>query len=113
VKKDFLVYLDDILDAIKKIKTYTRNMGFSEFKKDSKTVDAVIRNFEIIGEAAKQIPSEIKKKYPQIPWKQMAGMRNKVIHEYSGIELEVVWKTIEEDFPDLEKQIKQINVSYK
>ncbi len=113
MKKDFLIYLDDILDAIKKIKTYTRNMGFPEFKKDAKTVDAVIRNFEIIGEAAKQIPSEIKKKYPQVPWKQMAGMRNKVIHEYSGIELEVVWKTMEEDFPNLEKQIKQINASYK
>ena len=106
--KDHLVYIEDILDSIAKINAYTKDMSFSEFKNDSKTQDAVVRNFEIIGEAARQIPPDIKKKNPKVPWKAMIGMRNKMIHEYAGVVLEVVWKTLKEDLPGLEKQLKEI-----
>jgi uncharacterized protein with HEPN domain len=81
LKRDSRLYLDDIMEAIKKIDEYRERLTFQDFSKDNKTVDAVIRNFEIIGEAAKRIPSEIKEMYPQVPWKQMAGTRDKLIHE--------------------------------
>ena len=90
------------------IENYTLNLSFEEFEKDRKTIDAVLRNFEIIGEAARQIPPDIKKKNPKVPWKAMIGMRNKMIHEYAGVVLEVVWKTLKEDLPGLEKQLKEI-----
>jgi len=113
VKNDFLVYLDDILEAIKKIKNYTKGLDFSKFQRDSKTIDAVVRNFEVMGEVGKRIPGEAKRQSPEIPWRAMSGMRDKMIHEYSGIELEVVWKTIQEDLPVLEKQLKTLKKRYE
>lgn len=102
------LYLTDILEAIKKIEIFTRDMTYSQFKNDAKTIDAVVRNLEIIGEAAKHIPSEIRLKHTQVPWKEIIGTRSKVIHEYFGVDEEILWNTVQEDIPALKKQITGI-----
>ena len=94
-ERDIRLYLDDILEAIRKIEKYVEGMDFEQFRKDEKTGDAVIRNFSVIGEAVKHIPPIIRKKHPDIPWKIIAGMRDKLVHEYFGIRYDVVWETIE------------------
>ena len=104
------LYLTDIKEAIDKIEKYVRQMTFTDFEQDSKTVDAVIRNIEVIGEAAKHIPAEVRLKHMEIPWKQIVGSRSKAIHEYFGIDLEILWKTVTEDIPKLKKQIAKIKV---
>jgi uncharacterized protein with HEPN domain len=83
-------------------------MDFNDFVKDRKTVFAVIRALEIIGEAAKNIPLQVKNRYPQIPWKEMAGMRDKVIHEYFGVDLKRVWSTVNNDIPSLKTDFEKI-----
>lgn len=98
----------DYLDAIDKIKEFTQGMSEEEFCKDVKTAYAVIHAFEIIGEATKRLPSNIKEAYPGMPWRSVAGMRDKLIHDYFGINLMVVWKTVSEDLPLLEKIIRRI-----
>ncbi|MGD6806238.1 MAG: HepT-like ribonuclease domain-containing protein [Candidatus Bathyarchaeia archaeon] len=99
--RDSQVYLEDILDAINSIETYTKGLTYADFVSDRKTVDAVIRNFEIIGEATKHVPLAIRREYPNVPWKDMAGMRDKLIHGYFGVHLEVIWKTVKERLPAL------------
>lgn len=106
--RNYNLYLKDILDAIEKIYEYTKNLSFEDFSKNSIVVDAVIRNFEIIGEAAKNVPEEIKLSHPDIPWKEMAGMRDKIIHEYFGVDLEIVWETIKSRLNILKGSIKNI-----
>lgn len=102
------LYLSDILESIKKIKRYVEKLSFEEFINDQKTIDAVIRNFEIIGEATKNVPREIKLKFPQLPWKKMAGMRDRIVHEYFGVDLEIIWETIKEDLSQIKPLIKKI-----
>ena len=102
--RTFKVYFQDILDASQSILEYTKNYTLEKFSDDKKTIDAVIRNFEIIGEAAKKIPQQVKDKYPDLHWRGMAGMRDKFIHEYFGINIEIVWDTIVKEIP----KIKQI-----
>ena len=106
--RDVRLYLDDIIEAVNKIEKYRESLTFRDFSKDAKTVDAVVRNFEIIGEAAKRIPSGIRLKYAQVPWKQMAGTRDKLIHEYFGINLKVLWKAMNKDIPALKPKIEEI-----
>ena len=105
---EVLDYLDDILDGVEKIKRYTREMTYEEFVDDSKTVDAVLRNFEVIGEAAKNVPDEIRQEYDDVPWSEMAGMRDKLIHGYASVELQIVWTTIEKEISALETQIESV-----
>ena len=83
-------------------------MSYEEFTRDDKTVYAVVRAIEIIGEAVKNIPGNVRKNYPEIPWKDMAGMRNKVIHEYFGVKLNIVWRTVKEEIPPLKPLFEKI-----
>ncbi len=94
-------YLEDIVEGAEKIERFTDGMSYEEFERDEKTVDAVLRNLEVIGEAAKNVPEDVRREYSEVPWAEMAGMRDKLIHGYATIELEIVWTTVEEDVPEL------------
>jgi len=96
----------DILSSIERIIEYTRNFDFEQFRSDTKTFDAVVRNFEIIGEAAANVPEEIAANYPDIPWQDMRDMRNVLAHEYFGINEKIVWDTIKDDLLPLMPQLK-------
>lgn len=107
-QRDFRDYFQDILDSIQDIESFIGNMSFDQFMDDRKTINAVIRSLEVIGEAVKNIPESIRIKFPEIPWKKMAGMRDKMIHEYFGIDMEIVWKTIKSNLPPLKPLIIQL-----
>ena len=102
------MYLDDILNSIIRISEYIEGYSFTDFKKDYKTVDAVIRNFEIIGEAAKKLPDHIKEKYTEVPWSEMYLLRNKVSHEYFGVDYEIIWDVASNYLPENKTQIEEI-----
>ena len=105
--KDDRVYLAHIRDAVERILKYTSE-GKSEFEHDEKTQDAVVRNLEIIGEAAKNVSNEMREKQPDIPWRQLAGMRDKLIHEYFGVNLTIVWQVVEQEIPKLGATVGEI-----
>ena len=100
--------LEDILDSCRKILEYTEGITFEEFESDSKTIDAVIRNFEIIGEAAKLLPDDIKEKYTEVEWHRIRGFRNRIIHDYFGVDLQIIWKITHEQIPGLISGITHI-----
>jgi len=106
--KEALDYLDDIIEAAEKIEHFTEGMDYAAFTSDEKTVDAVLRNFEVIGEAAKNIPDKIYREYSDVPWSEMAGMRDKLIHGYATIELRIVWTTVQEEIPTLIPKVKRV-----
>jgi uncharacterized protein with HEPN domain len=107
-RRTYKDYLVDIIESIGKIEKFTYDSSFEDFKSDEKTIFAIIRTLEVIGEAAKKIPAEVKRKYSQIPWKKMAGMRDKLIHEYFGVNIKVIWRTIKEDIPELKPKIEKL-----
>lgn len=100
--------LQDILEAGRRIREYTRGLTYDQFQKDHKTQDAVIRNLEIIGEATKNIPADFRAEHSSIPWKSMAGTRDRLIHDYFGINLDIVWDIIEVDLPGVIEEIDKI-----
>ena len=106
--RDPTLYLKDIMEAIEAIERFTEGIDFKTFSQDDMRSSAVIRKFEIIGEAAKHIPDPIKQKYPDIPWKDMAGFRDRLIHFYFGVKYELVWETIQVELPALKLRLKQI-----
>jgi uncharacterized protein with HEPN domain len=103
-----LIYLKDIKIAITSIEKFIEGLDFDQFKVDDKTSSAVIRKFEIIGEATKNIPEVIRERYSQIPWKDVAGMRDKLIHAYSEVDLKLVWTTIHQRLPTLKSTIEKL-----
>lgn len=96
-KRDRLLLLEDMLESIQKIFKYTKAMSYDEFLEDDKTIDAVVRNFEIIGEAANKIEDDFKTLNPELEWNKLRGFRNRIVHEYFGIDIEIVWTIIQED----------------
>ncbi len=108
MKREVGDYIQDIIEAINAAMEFVNDMAYDEFTKDTKTIFAVIRAIEIMGEAVKNIPEEVRKKYPEIPWRGMAGMRDKVIHKYFGVRLKRVWETIKKDIPYLKPLFEKI-----
>lgn len=106
--RDIKLYLADIKDSAARIEEYVAGMSLEDFRADRKTIDAVVRNFEIIGEASRNVPEDWRKRYPDLDWKAMAGMRNYLAHEYFGISLEIIWKTIKERLPELRTRIEDM-----
>ncbi len=108
-KRDPKLLLEDMISAIKKIEKYTQEISsFEEFERSEIVSDAVIRNLEIIGEAASKLPKEIQQKYSDIPWKNIIGLRNVVIHGYFVVDLEIIWKIIKDQLPWLKENLEMI-----
>ena len=107
-KKDRNILLLDILESIKKIKKYTNEMTYDLFIQDDKTIDACVRNFEIIGEVSSKIDEDFKIEHSEIEWKRMKGLRNRMIHDYSGIDYQVVWDIITEYLDEPEYQVEKL-----
>ena len=112
-ERSYKMYLEDIQIAMSRIAEYIEGYDFKQFKKDYKTVDAVIRNFEIIGEASKNLKDEIKEKYTAIPWKEMYYLRNRVSHEYFGVDYEIIWDIATNYLPENKDQIDHIIANEK
>ena len=108
--RDFRDYINDLVESCSDILDFTSDMSYEDFSADKKTVNAVIRCLEVIGEATKNLPIPFRLEYPDIPWKQMAGMRDKLIHEYFGVDKEMVWQVVEKHIPPLLLLLKEISI---
>lgn len=106
--KDDRLYLRHIRDAIERVASYVQNMSYDDFLDDTKTHTAVIRELEIIDEASKRLSPESKRHTPEIPWRDITGMRDKLIHDYFGVDLDAVWKTIHVDFDNLKASVQKL-----
>jgi uncharacterized protein with HEPN domain len=106
--RSHLLYLNDITESIEKIQRYTKGLSYKKFHQSDMVVDATVRNLEVIGEASNHIPSEILEAHPEVPWKLMKSMRNILIHEYFGVDLEIVWKTIQGSLPELLIAVRKV-----
>lgn len=107
-KRPIDLLLNDIRQAIDRIEQYIKNLSFDAFSDDQKSVDAVVRNLEIIGEAASRLPDEFKEKYSEIEWYKVVGLRHRIVHEYFGIDLEIIWQILQKDLPELRQKIIRI-----
>lgn len=106
--REYNTYLKDILESINRVETYTSNLSFEKFKVDKLIQDAVVRNLEIIGEAANHIPKKISNAVSEVEWKKITGLRNLLIHEYFGIDIDIVWDIVKNKVPDFKKKISKI-----
>jgi len=110
-KRDHLDYLQDILSMIEKVEEFTEDLFLEEFEESEMVHFAVIRALEVMGEAAKQVPTEVKRRYPEVPWSRMAGMRDKMIHGYFGVDLHIVWETATGSILMLKPMISEVLLS--
>jgi uncharacterized protein with HEPN domain len=109
---EFLDFVEDILDAMDKAQILVEGFTYKEFETDFRTNFAVVRALEIIGEAAKRLPVSLREQYPEIPWRGMAGMRDRIIHGYDTVDLQIVWDVVKQDIPEIRPQIQQILADY-
>ncbi len=107
-KRDPNLLIEDIIESAEKILTYTSGLSFDQFTSDNKTIDAVVRNFEIIGEAANRLPNEFKDQFPEIDWIRLRGFRNRIVHHYFGIDYSIVWKIKETYLPEILNKLKKL-----
>ena len=108
MKRDDAVYLRHILDAIKQIEKYLKGISKEQFMENKLLQDGVVRQLEIIGEASRHLSEGLRQRHPEVPWRQIIGMRNRIIHEYFNVDLEIVWEVVEKDLPDLKAQAHKI-----
>ena len=106
--RDSRVYLEDILEATRKITTYTDSLSKAVFLEDEKTLDAVVRNLEVIGEAVKKLPEDLRARHSGVEWKKIAGLRDILIHEYFGLDAEIVWDIVRNKVPALDREVRTI-----
>jgi len=107
-KRDPRLFLTDMLEAIEKIERYTAGLSFDQFEANEIVLDAVVRNLEIIGEAARNVPPHVRAHHPGVPWEKMVAIRNVLIHEYSGVSVPTVWRTIKDDLPPLVPVLREV-----
>jgi uncharacterized protein with HEPN domain len=108
MSRNLLIYVSDILENMQDAEEFIQGMSYEQFVADKKTANAVLRSIEVIGEATKNVPDNVRAQYPQIPWKEMAGMRDKVIHSYFDVDKEMVWLVVKERIPALRPFVEQI-----
>jgi len=108
MKRNILVFIDDIIEAIESIEEYIEGHTFDSFQTNKMLFDAVVRNLEVIGEASKSIPDEIRDRYDDVPWQRMVGLRNILIHEYFGVNKQVIWKIVSENIPEIKPKMKRL-----
>lgn len=106
--RDYKVFLEDVLEAIANVAEFVGTMTLDEFRSDKKTLHAVVRNLEVIGEAIKQVPTEVRELHPQIPWQRIAGLRDILIHHYFEIDIDIVWDIVQNKLPELKLQIETV-----
>ena len=109
---EFLDFIEDILDAMEKAEAMLLDVDFEEFGEDYQLNFAVVRALEIVGEATKRLPESVREQYPEIPWKDMAGMRDRIIHGYDAVNLRIVWETVKSRIPEIKPKIQQILTDY-
>jgi uncharacterized protein with HEPN domain len=107
-RRDPHLLLEDIRSALARVERYTTGMQREQFLVDEKTIDAVVRNLEIIGEAVRWLPDEFKRGYVAVPWGQIAGLRNRIVHDYFGLDLEIIWQVLQTSLREFEQQINEI-----
>ena len=108
VNPDNIVYIHHVLDSCQKCLEFTKGMNYEQFISDEKTISAVVRELSVIGEAARKTTDDFRNKNPEVPWEKIFGMRNRLVHDYMGVQLPIVWQTIEDDIPELKKIIEEI-----